>query len=306
MVICMALFTSCSKDEAASGNGGGTSTVGKKISEIYEAYEYTSEVSYDDQLTWHEVYHNSYPSELEESWYWDGDKIERIDYYWDDSVNSKDIFSYNNAGNVSKISHYYNGEISYYMTFFYNDSQINKFEIYEDGILYEAYELTYSGNKPIKAVCTYFNSKASDRKFSFMRNFPHFKNHSESLQKDNLPYVEITWTGNNITKIKEYLPEGETYTANYTYDNKNNPYYGGNTLFAEVLFNEAVYSLSQNNVKYYSTSDGYERAVQYNYYNEYPMQLSYDETYSYYDTYDEAWYRYTYNYRYNYLYITEE
>lgn len=308
LVGCIALLTSCTQDSASpSGGGGGTSTVGKKISQVYEASTSTSYVS-NDQVYWEEIYHYSNPSKLEDEWYWDGDKIDQIDHYWgNDEVRCTRYFYYNNAGNVNRIESYYEGELSYYMLFYYNDSKINKFEIYEDNILYEAYELVYSGDKITRANCIYYSDdeKSYDRQISFMKNFQHFKDHKESIQRDDLPYIILTWTGDDITKIREYYPGEGNYTTNYTYDNKNNPYYGSNALTAYAIFDSGITNLSQHNVKSSHSSDGYDYTYSYNYYENYPMQMSYTSEYIS-GPYDDIWYKDCYEYRFSFNYLVEE
>ncbi len=307
LALCMAILVSCSKDSNSSSNGGGggNTTVGKKISEIYEAHSYIEEESTDYGQTWSQTYSYSYDSELDEAWNWNGDKITSIDYYYESEIYGSDVFTYDSGGNVSKIT-YSNSDYSDYIKFTYSGSKISKFEIYEDAILDEAWELSYSGNKIIRINCIYLDdtkAKISDRRKSFLKNFHYAENSGTSLQKDGLPYMTLTWTGNNITQIREVWPD-EEYTATYSYDSKQNPYYGGNVLTAKVIWNAGITKLSQNNVTYVSNSEGYTYNYSYNYYDNYPMQETYSHVYTG-TYYDGTMYRATYTYRYDYTYLTE-
>lgn len=312
LVICMALFASCSKDSSSTGNngggGGGNITVGKKISELYHSEENYAYVSYDNGITWTQIGHYESDNQLKERWHWNNDKITSIDYYHSGQYEYTYDFSYNSDGLVSQIVRDWEGVEKTVIS--YNNQTISKFEQYWDGIMQSAWKLEYSNGKISRIKCEYWNpdnilAKSQDNILSKLLNID-VKNFADNFNsKDQLPYIDLTWSGNNVRKV-ELNASDYPMVESYVYDNKKNPYYGGNSLMA-TLFIDADFSiLSENNVTNSTLTENDETehyTYSYNYYEDYPMQLSSYSEYTY--TSSDGIYKDTYFDSYSYVYLTE-
>lgn len=312
LVICMALFVSCSKDSSSSSSGDGdgtTTTVGKKINRIYRSIDYQSWYSTDQGQTWIDNGHEYVDNELRESWNWDGDKITSINYYYNGEISDRDVFSYNNSGQVTNISYYYENNLEGEFVLTYNGQLVSEFKYYEENnILEAAYEVIYSNNKPSRINCTYatddYKNMSKHGKEILYKLFNIDIN--DMTPKDGvLPYTLITWTGNNMTRIVNCYENTEYSTHTYTYDSFGNPYHGGNALMALGFYESN--GLSQNNVvtALHEYNDGETESYTYfyNYYDNYPMEKSYSSEYESY--YDDWWYKSVSKYKYTYSYLTE-
>lgn len=307
LAICLALLASCSKDSSSNGNngGGGSQTTGKRISEIYYSYSEQDYISYDDGLTWALEYSSSSDNSLSEVWHWDNDNLLSIDYYNQNQVNGTDNLIYNNAGMVSKIVYFYEGEESESVEFSYNGTAISQIRYFYHGIMDAAYDVSYANNKPVRITCTYMSEDKTMSKHgkSFINNM--FKTDEISSRDGNLPYIVLTWTGNNLTKWERFNSDNEFYCT-FTYDNKNNPYYGGSSLTAYLFAWGSPEDISQNNVlseTYYENGELSTNYYTYNYFENYPMQVH--EAYEYMYQYSDYWSKYIYEYTHYYSYLTD-
>ena len=307
LVICMALFASCSKDSSSSNSniGGGSQTTGKRISEIYYSYTYKDYISYDYGVTWTLESSNSSDNSLSEVWHWNNDNLLSIDYYYQNLVDGTDNLFYNNAGLVSKIVYSYEGEESESVELSYNGTTISQVKFFYHGIMESAFDVSYANNKPVRVTCTYMSDDKTMSKHGkrFIKNM--FKTDEITSKDGNLPYTVLTWTGNNLTKWQRFNSDSEYY-CNYTYDNKNNPYYGGNSISAYVLAWRGSEELSQNNViseVYNEYGEFHTNNYTYNYFENYPMQVheKHENIYQH----SDYWSKYTSEYTYSYSYLTD-
>lgn len=307
LAICMALFASCSKDSSSSNsnNGGGSQTTGKRISEIYYSYTYKDYISYDYGVTWTLESSNSSDNSLSEVWHWNNDNLLSIDYYYQNLVDGTDNLFYNNAGLVSKIVYSYEGEESESVELSYNGTTISQVKFFYHGIMKSAFDVSYANNKPVRVTCTYMSDDKTMSKHGkrFIKNM--FKTDEITSKDGNLPYIVLTWTGNNLTKLQRFNSDSEYY-CNYTYDNKNNPYYGGNSISAYVLAWGGPEELSQNNViseVYNENGEFHTNNYTYNYFENYPMQVheKHENIYQH----SDYWSKYTSEYTYSYSYLTD-
>ena len=310
-VICMALFTSCTDDSSSGGGGGGGGqTTLKKISEKYYGYTTKCYRSYDYGQTWtlEDVWSND--MSLSQVWNWDENKISSIDYYDNyygtSQCYSTDRFYYNNNGLVSKIVYTYQGEESESVEFTYNGNQLKVIKYYYHNQLESANEITYTNNKPSRVTCTYMSSDSlSKHNNQFMKNMYNL-NTQDLVSCRDLPYTVLTWSGNNLTKWQNYR-DGVSYSyATYTYDNKNNPYYGGNSVTTYVVAWDDEFKLSENNVL--TELENYDGDIEtstysYNYFDDFPMQV-FKQTEDVYH-YDDYWTKYVKNYEYSYVFLDD-
>lgn len=302
-VVCT---TGCKKssdnnDNNNSGGGGsGTTTEINKISEVYYGYTYLSEVSYDNGITWEQDYYNEEPSELNQEWYWDNDKITKINVLSSEKAYiGAYLFQYNNNGLVTSIT---NTDFNNAIQLSYNGNVISKVDSYYHGVLDETVELVYSNNHLIRMNYTYLNEdKQSDNNRYSLMNVLFSSNVANSYGcKDGLPYIELTWTGDNMTCAREVFPGEGEFVITFTYDSKNNPYYGNNSLTAWAFCSSDIMNLSKNNVLTENCAD-FTLTNSYHYSNYYPIQA--DETEIHHYTYDDHIEKDTFvaNYIYNYL-----
>ena len=310
LAICLALFASCSKDSSSSnsnnsGGGGGSQTTGKRISEIYYNYTHKDYISYDNGLTWTLENSSSSDNTLSQVWHWNNDNLLSIDYYYQGEVDGTDNLIYNDAGLVSKIVYTYEGEESETAELSYNGATISQMKFFNHGIMESAFDISYANNKPVRVTCTYMSDDKTMSKHGkrFIKNI--FKTDEISSKDGSLPYTVLTWTGNNLTKLQRFNSESE-YKSTYTYDNKNNPYYGGNSLTAYVFAWGSAEELSQNNVlseTYNEDGEIHTNNYTYNYFENYPMQVH--ETYEYIHQYSDYWSKYISEYTHSYSYLTD-
>ena len=283
--------------------GGGTSTSINKISKIYYGYTYLSEVSYDNGITWEQDYYNEEPSELNQEWYWDNDKITKINVLSSEKAYiGTYLFQYNNNGLVTSIT---NTDFNNAIQLSYNGNVISKVDSYYHGVLDETVELVYSNNHLIRMNYTYLNEdKQSDNnRYSLMNVL--FNSNVANLYgcKDGLPYIELTWTGDNMTRVKAVMPGVGEFLYTYTYDDKNNPYYGNNSLAAWAFCSSGIMNLSKNNILS-ENSDELNMVCSYNYSSDNnPIQA--EETEIHYYNYSGTMERDTFVANYSYVYLTE-
>lgn len=308
-VIFMAFFTSCTKDSSSNGGngGGGNTTIGKKISEIYRYEEDYDYVSYDNGLTWSQIGHYETNNQLKERWHWHDDKITSIDYYYNDQYEYTYDFSYSN-GLVSQIVRDWEGVEKIVIS--YNNQTVNKFEQYWDGIMQSAWRVEYSNGKISRIQCEYWNpntamTQSHDNILGKLLNIDVKKLADSFNSKTQLPRIDLTWSGNNVRKF-EYSNTEYPLVESFVYDNKKNPYYGGNTLMATIFVGNELSILSENNVTnctYTENGETNHYTYSYNYYEDYPMQMSYTTEYTHISS--NCIYKDTYSYTYSYVYLTE-
>jgi len=276
--ICMVFVTSCKK-EMVCDNPNNI----KKISEIYISYNYHYYTSNDQGHTWTLYDSDSFENRLFAVWHWDKDKISSIDHYDESQIDATDNFYYNNEGLVSKIINTYRGAEVGRMEYTYNKAYISHMDYFYQNALESTYDLTYSDNKLSKIACTYLNNV--------------------SAKEDVYQYVELTWTGSNVTKSEVFYNNISDSFTTYTYDNKNNPYFGSNAITAYILGWDNPYKLSQNNVLSIVSNVSDETGT-YNYsYNNDNYPIQYHELYESIYEDEDYWFRANVEYIYSYNYL---
>ena len=273
--ICIALCFSCKKD---NNNGGSVSpTIKKVLKDTYGNCNSTTYIS-EDQENWELIDEEEIENALIRDYIYDGDKlIVMKQNYFNDTYGWTDSISYSEDGLVTQIIDYYwlqghdPDRCKYELV--YDNGLITKINCYYEGDnLGSYYDYYYTDNKLSKVVYTYIESDKApkhhrDKKFNHI---------------DKIYYTEITWTGDNVTQIKE-TGENWEYIATYEYDNKNNPYIENDALVAYSYISLDFASLSKNNVTLYSTNFGDNVMYSYEYKDNYPSE----EEFCYEDIYED-------------------
>lgn len=214
-------FTGCDQSTVGtSGGGSGTSAPGKKISQVYYWNSVISSKSDDDGDTWTTTDYTVGERQLNEEWYWNGDKISRIHVNSDEKgvKHGTYYFEFNNNDLVSKITNH-ESDIEYCFT--YSGNKISQLDSYK-GDDHQRSKYYYTGNKLTKMVIT-------------------------DDKKSGSSIVEFKWTGNNITWAKATIYGIFVEYFELSYDNKYNPYYGNNSLTAWTFSALSLGCYSYNN-----------------------------------------------------------
>lgn len=283
LVLCTALFLSCSKDSASpddnSGNGGNNNggdqiqTMAKRISEINWNSTTIRCESEDNGQTWTDWHITT--NDGKQIWHWDNNHLLSIDYYIDNHGEdhdpggsticyqaskleysaSKNVY-YNNEGLVSKMDYTdINGNVLVSLEISYNNNRFSQIRLYDDDNNLDCiFNFIYSNNKIYKFTVSP-NKNATMSKYN-----KHFLNNMLGVDSDDLfakdgwscTYI-FAWNGNNLTSAQEYSPSLDNYKT-YTYDDKKNPYYGENPIAILLYLSNSWFfggdfeKWSQNNI----------------------------------------------------------
>lgn len=300
LAICMIFLASCNKDNN-SGNGGtpgGTQTVLRKISQVHYDEFYQSWSSEDYGETWTLNSSSNYSDK--DRWEWDGNKIKMVKNYNEDGILSYiDEFFYNSDNLVSEIRETYcNEDEDYYwsLKFSYTNKKFSKIEIFEDGYEEDKWDVTCdSEGKITKLRLAYVSDWKSEK-----RHRSRFLEGAKNIQ-DVGDEITLKWENGNVVEMTEYYTEDlETYTVRFIYDDAANPYHGNNSLVCKILFDEDLKRMSKNNCTMI-IEDGEISEYEYNYYEDYPMEMISRQAYQS----DNAQYMYKseYTYTISYSYV---
>lgn len=212
IMIFAIIFTACNKE--------GVYNPKQKISKIYTQYSEEGELS---------------TKELDETWTWDGNLLAKIAY--GDDGNEYEIFEYDGK-QISKITNYYDGEKTGYLSFTYDKSMLQQIDCYDGSTLSTTAVITHDKKTISKVVITDKNTyeeteiKSLNQRgniFRLMSLF--FPGRSINLIAKNLHKsndfvytIDYTYDGNNII-LEKYTDEYSVATVTFTYDNKLSPYY---------------------------------------------------------------------------------
>ena len=277
LLVCLTILSSCGGETPTPAP---TPTISnKKINKIYYEYEQHDYVSNDDGQTWDEYQSDFEEKTLRERWTWNDDKIISIENYSELYDDHSYNFTYNEDDHVDEIIDPIENEK---MVCFYNGNQISKLEYYYEDELGKTDELVYSGNKIVQIAGT-----------------------------DMSYYAVITWHGDNVSMIKYFEADECVVEYSYSYDNKQNPYSGSNTLLALVLAKnnlEDFALMSKNNTtnkttKYYLLPQEESYSYTYLYNNSYPTRKTYFEEHIY--TESGCLWKNTHEQRYYYEYLDD-
>ena len=227
------LFGACQKD--------GKYNPKEKISNVSE--EYCSVYSYFSGEEW--VTDSSItPKHVSEQWTWDGKKLSQIAYIgydYDDQGNmvpdGQDLVKFNYDGSqMTEVTTSY-GER---MTFTYDGKKLQKAELYDGAATpYMTYEFEHDGKKISSMTVTmaedYYDkkgAKVSRLEHLLLGNIiPQTKStdkfvcqlHAKATKAGQSIRMDLTWDGDNVSKITAVTPYGNA-TMTLTYDDKNNPF----------------------------------------------------------------------------------
>ncbi len=247
-VLIVASMTSCNKD--------GVYTPKKQILRMYNS----STIS-DKHMT--------------QAWDWDGKLLKSIDFYTSSgSLDWTENFTYK-SNRLIRVDDYLNSE---YTTYEYDGKFLKSANYYSRNALEATTNYAYEKGKLVKVTVTYYDakSKAESHLASSMMPFPvdvmnvinkvTTKVLADKSQKDvSVVNWELTWTGDNITKMVG-TSNGVINTIALQYDDKNNPTKGFQDLYAfEMTDNLTLFSKNNITNLVLTYSDGENLVINYSY-----------------------------------------
>ena len=213
---------------------------------VYNPQKKISKISRSSSSTPSDEFGYAYytPMRLNEQWTWDGDKlVSRTQFDGDGEAAAQFTYSYDGK-RLTSIAYTTNG---YYCKtdFSYDGKKLSSAEHYSDGRHYCSVQFSHSNGKISAIDITYhrFVGKNAfvgasmldmllplDIQMSGVSRQANAKGESE----DHIAKIELTWDGNNITKMVSTL-EGDVQTGVFTYDDKRNPFCGMGVMYLHLL-----------------------------------------------------------------------
>ena len=294
------IFGACQKD--------GKYNPKEKISIVSE--EYCSVSSYFSGEEW--VTDSSItPKHVSEQWTWDGKKLSQIAYIgydYDDQGNmvpdGQDLVKFNYDGSqMTEITTSY-GER---MTFTYDGKKLQKAELYDGTATpYMTYEFEHDGKK-ISSMTVTMAGVYYDKKGARVGRLEHLllgniipqtkstdkfvcQMHAKAAKSTESVKMDLTWDGDNVSKITAVTPYGNA-TMTLTYDDKNNPFKNFGPMFGFYGETETgVEFCNKNNITKMVISDfeggSDEENYTYTYDGQWPVSCT--NMYSYEDEYSRG------------------
>lgn len=294
------LFGACQKD--------GKYNPKEKISNVSE--EYCSVSSYFSGEEW--VTDSSItPKHVSEQWTWDGKKLSQIAYIgydYDDQGNmvpdGQDLVKFNYDGSqMTEVTTSY-GER---MTFTYDGKKLQKAELYDGAATpYMTYEFEHDGKK-ISSMTVTMDEEYYAKKGTRVGRLEHLllgniipqtkstdkfvcQLHAKATKAGQSIRMDLTWDGDNVSKITAVTPYGNA-TATFTYDDKNNPFKNFGPMFGFYGETETgVEFCNKNNITKMVISDieggSDEENYTYTYDGQWPVSCT--NMYSYEDEYSRG------------------
>lgn len=219
-MICLA---SCNKDKDSNNGGtpgGGSQTIGAKLSAVWEEKITYREETTDGGATWH-VAETTYGDKYKkESFTWDGNKITSIRDYFDGPNYSPTYYDFMYDG--EKISEVLIDGL--HLDVSYSGSKISRIECYvgEYNDEHVVYTMSYSNNKLSKIDAEIEDDYGTDNQT-----------------------MSFYWDGDNVIRM---VTDG--WTSRFgSYDNGNNPYLGPDAMLFFMMNNveEFACAMSKNN-----------------------------------------------------------
>ena len=261
------LFGACQKD--------GKYNPKQKIAKVYEESSY-SYSNYDEYTGEWNTYTDNNPKRLTEEWTWDGKKLSKItfiDYDYDEEGNmvadGQGVANFNYDGSqMTEITTSY-GER---MTFTYDGKKLQKAELFDGAATpYMTYEFEHDGKKISSMTVTmaedYYDkkgAKVSRLEHLLLGNIiPQTKStdqfvcqlHAKAAKSAPSIKIDLTWDGDNVSKIAAATPGGNA-TMSLTYDDKNNPFRNFGLMFGYYGESETgVEFCNKNNITKMVISD---------------------------------------------------
>ncbi|MCR4813022.1 MAG: hypothetical protein K5867_10575 [Bacteroidales bacterium] len=258
----------------------------EKIADIHQSVLYTTTSSYAGTNV---TETDTTPKHMTEKWDWDGKLLSSISYYSYNRTTKESEFSY-------KLSMTYDGKKltkvaesnETYTVYSYDGSLINKMEEFYEGKLVRTYDITHDGKKIVKIVVTHVDeeglTKSAEYALGMLLPSSRALDILRRSSKDgasNTQTIDLTNDGGNVTKMVMTFGN-ETYTAEFTFDKKKNPFYG---CYAN-MGDGGVSFLNENNVLTEKTTwaqngsadESETTTYTYEYDGKYPVSVSYSNT----------------------------
>lgn len=185
---------------------------------------------------------------------WDGNKLSSVNYYSSKGeIDKVQRYYYDSKNRVESIESSTDNTLKYS----YNGNYLETIKHYRNEILYFTYNVKHNGNK-ISEIIVEQSDEASSEKAGEMVPceinpfffFPEEVSSAINKSVENsftkgqtVKTYTLTWKNNNITKLG-IVQGGITTTNEYTYDNKNNPFYGWLCIWSQSVDD----MFSKNNV----------------------------------------------------------
>lgn len=290
------LFGACQKD--------GKYNPKEKIAKVYE--EVSNSYSYNDGEGW-QTETNGTPKHVTEQWTWDGKKLAQIvypSYDYDDEGNmvldgDQDVLRFTYDGSqLTEVKANY----EFRMVFTYDGKKLQKAEIYDEKTTPDfVYEFEHDGKKISTITMTgdgdiYKKKSASVSRMEKLllgNIIPQSKTtekvmrelHAKAAKSTQSIKMNLTWDGDNVSKITAVTPYGGNATMSFTYDDKNNPFKGFGLMFGDYgESGTGVEFCNKNNITkiVLSDLDGDTDEVNYTYTydGKWPVSRSQEESYS--------------------------
>ncbi|MCQ2270673.1 MAG: hypothetical protein MJZ52_05545 [Bacteroidales bacterium] len=240
-IACIAfIFAGCQKD--------GVYNPSKKISKIY--YTTTSGNKLLDQI-----------------WTWNGKLLDRIDFYSGGTVSHSYNFTYD-GNRLTRMNDYKHNE---YVEYKYDGNHLSETNVFSGGNLRYIYKFSYKSGK-LESMTLTSTSKGSDKKMeinplTFMFG-PEISQCIEKAEKTHSAknngksaYIEtykFTWEKGEISKLViSYQGDGYAeVTFRYTYDKKNNPFFGSFISPEYMLLDGCLCKHNVTKIDYTEMEDG--------------------------------------------------
>lgn len=289
------LFGACQKD--------GKYNPKEKIAKVYE--EVSNSYSYNDGEGW-QTETNGTPKHVTEQWTWDGKKLAQIvypSYDYDDEGNmvldgDQDVLRFTYDGSqLTEVKANY----EFRMVFTYDGKKLQKAEIYDEKTTPDfVYEFEHDGKKISTITMTgdgdiYKKKSASVSRMEKLllgNIIPQSKTtekvmrelHAKAAKSTQSIKMNLTWDGDNVSKITAVTPYGNA-TMSFTYDDKNNPFKGFGLMFGGYGESEiGVEFCNKNNITKIVLSDldgdTEEESYTYTYDGKWPVSRSQESSYS--------------------------
>lgn len=262
--LCMAvvaLFSACNRDQGEDG----VFNPSKKLQKIY--------------LVGNGV------QNLQQVWNWNGDLLSSIDFYSDGIVSTTNSFYYDGNRLTTMRNE------SSYATFSYDGEKIDHIDVFQDNDNEPlvTYSFEYKGSKvgKVRVVIDYdhlTNEKVLINPLKFLLpqvcdNIEHLvANRMKETKGGNMMEtltMELTWTGDNITKVRTSGFSTAQEVTRYSYDNKENPFKGFLGMYAFNTTASGAFCGNKNNVLTSTSKKGsisYSSRSHYEYEDNYPVK----------------------------------
>lgn len=230
------LFGACQKE--------GKYNPKEKISQVSEEYSYEHS-SYDEYAEEWNTYTESTPKHVSEKWTWDGKKLTQIayiNYDYDSDGNlvpdGQDVMNFTYDGSQLTEINSSHGER---MVFTYDGKKLQKAEYFDESTTpVVSYEFEHNGKKISAIIMTmsdvlFKKSPSVNRMERLLLGniIPQTKStekvlnslRTKATKAATSVRMELTWDGDNVSKITAATPYGNA-AMSFTYDDKNNPFKG--------------------------------------------------------------------------------